>query len=586
MRIIWRLLAFLRPFWGWVILSVILSAATVFAGIGLLGTSADLIARAALQPGIAALQVSIVGVRFFGISRAILRYLERLVSHSVNFRLLAQLRVWFYKRLEPLSPARLQDYRSGDVLQRTIGDIETLENFYVRVLAPPLSAILVTAGMGWFVGQVDWRLGFVLAGGLLAGGAGISLLAFWIGQKAGAAYVQYKAQLNSEMVSVIQGITDLIAYSQELIVKQRVEHLLEVTSRSQRRLVLGNGLVNGLMVALTNLTLVLVLWFAIPLVEGGALEGYRLAVLAVLTLASFEAVNSLPQAAQLLRGNVESAARLFELSDQTPAVVEPVQSVKVPESQTPHLSINHLTFRYADRSMPTLNDVSLSLTPPKKIAIVGESGAGKSTIIQLLLRYWEYEKGEILLNGVDYKNLDSRDIRRFFGVVSATPYLFSATLRQNLLIARPDADEQQLLRIIERVGLKNWLDSLPNGLDTWVGEHGQLMSGGERQRLAAGRALLSNAPFILLDEPTTGLDSLSELQLMRILFNLFRDRGVLWVTHRLIDMEQMDEIIVLQAGQVVERGKHNRLLAAGGIYAGLWQAQQRILWNAGPQLLV
>jgi ATP-binding cassette subfamily C protein CydC len=586
MRIIWRLLAFLRPFWGWVVLSVILSAATVFAGIGLLGTSADLIARAALQPGVAALQVSIVGVRFFGISRAVLRYLERLVSHSVNFRLLAQLRVWFYKRLEPLSPARLQDYRSGDVLQRAIGDIETLENFYVRVLAPPLSAILITAGMGWFVGQVDWRLGLVLAGGLLAGGAGISLLAFWIGQKAGAAYVQDRAQLNAEMVSVIQGITDLVAYSQELIVKQRVEHLLEVTSRSQRRLVLGNGLVNGLMVALTNLTLVLVLWFAIPLVEGGALEGYRLAVLAVLTLASFEAVNSLPQAAQLLRGNVESAARLFELSDQTPAVVEPVCPVKIPESQTPHLSINHLTFRYDDRSMPTLNDISLSLTPPKKIAIVGESGAGKSTIIQLLLRYWEYEKGEILLNGVDYKNLDSRNIRRFFGVVSATPYLFSATLRQNLLIARPDADEQQLLTIIERVGLKNWLDSLPNGLDTWVGEHGKLMSGGERQRLAAGRALLSNAPFILLDEPTTGLDSLSELQLMRTLFNLFRERGVLWVTHRLIDMEQMDEIIVLQAGQVIERGKHNRLLAAGGIYAGLWQAQQRILWNASPQLLV
>ncbi len=586
MRIIWRLLAFLRPFWGWVVLSVILSAATVFAGIGLLGTSADLIARAALQPGVAALQVSIVGVRFFGISRAVLRYLERLVSHSVNFRLLAQLRVWFYKRLEPLSPARLQDYRSGDVLQRAIGDIETLENFYVRVLAPPLSAILITAGMGWFVGQVDWRLGLVLAGGLLAGGAGISLLAFWIGQKAGAAYVQDRAQLNAEMVSVIQGITDLVAYSQELIVKQRVEHLLEVTSRSQRRLVLGNGLVNGLMVALTNLTLVLVLWFAIPLVEGGALEGYRLAVLAVLTLASFEAVNSLPQAAQLLRGNVESAARLFELSDQTPAVVEPVCPVKVPESQTPRLSINHLTFRYADRSMPTLNDISLSLTPPKKIAIVGESGAGKSTIIQLLLRYWEYEKGEILLNGVDYKNLDSRDIRRFFGVVSATPYLFSATLRQNLLIARPDADKQQLLTIIERVGLKNWLDSLPNGLDTWVGEHGKLMSGGERQRLAAGRALLSNAPFILLDEPTSGLDSLSELQLMQTLFNLFRERSILWVTHRLIDMEQMDEIIVLQAGQVIERGKHNRLLAAGGIYAGLWQAQQRILWNASPQLLV
>ncbi len=586
MKTILRLLGFLKPFWGWVVLSVVLSATTVFAGIGLLGTSADLIARAALQPGIAPLQVSIVGVRFFGISRAFLRYLERLVSHSVNFRLLAQLRVWFYGRLEPLAPAKLQDHRSGDILQRAIGDIETLENFYVRVIAPPLSAILVTAGMGWFVGLVDWRVGVALAGGLLAGGGGLSLLAYWIGQKLGAAHVRQKAHLNAEMVGIFQGITDIIAYSQEKNIREGVVSSLVAVSRTQRRLALGSGIVNGLMIFLTNLTLVLVLWFAIPLVNGGALEGYQLPVLAMLTLASFEAVNSLPQAAQLLRGNLESAQRLFEISDQPPAVIEPSHPLEAPAVHDTRLEISHLTFTYPGRPLPTLNEISLSLLPGRKIAVVGESGAGKSTLVQLLLRYWDYDEGEILLNGVDYKKMDTISIRRFLGVVSAAPYLFSASVRQNLLIVRPDADEQELFRAIQLAGLSEWLSALPNGLETWIGEHGQLLSGGERQRLAVARAFLSQAPFILLDEPTAGLDSLNEILLMRTILSLFKERGVLWITHRLIEMNQMDEIIVLQNGRIIERGNHHRLLTAGGVYAGLWQAQQRVLWSAGPELLV
>ncbi|GAP11311.1 thiol reductant ABC exporter, CydC subunit [Bellilinea caldifistulae] len=586
MRAILRLLGFLKPFWGWVTLSVLLNAATVFAGVGLLGTSADLIARAALQPGIAPLQVSIVGVRFFGISRAVLRYLERLVSHSVNFRLLAQLRVWFYRRLEPLVPARLQDYRSGDVLQRAIGDIETLENFYVRVIAPPLSAILVTVGMGWFVGLVDWRLGMVLAGGLLTGGGGLSLLAYWIGQKWGGVYVQQRALLNAEMVGIIQGLADIVAYSQEGRIKGDVEFSLTAVSRIQRHMVLGSGLVNGLMTFLSNFTLVLVLWLAIPLVNAGALEGYRLAVLAVLTLASFEAVNSLPQAAQLLSGNLESAKRLFEISDQSPAVNDPIDPQGTPAVEYPRLEVNKLTFTYPELTLPALRGIDFWLSPGRKIAVVGESGAGKSTLIQLLLRFWDYDEGEIRLNGVGYQHLDSTHIRGYFGVVSATPYLFSATVRQNLLIARPDASDEALYHAIQTAGLTEWLKALPDGLESWVGEHGQFLSGGERQRLAVARALLSQAPFILLDEPTAGLDSLNEIQLIRTIFDLFREQGVLWITHRLIEMDQMDEILVLQNGQIVERGNHHRLLAAGGVYSGLWQAQQRVLWNSGPQLLI
>jgi ATP-binding cassette subfamily C protein CydC len=480
----------------------------------------------------------------------------------------------------------LQDYRSGDVLQRVIGDIETLENFYVRVLAPPLSAILVTAGMGWFIGLTDWRLGLALAGGLLAGGLGLSLLAFWMGQRISAVYVQHKAQSNAEIVGILQGVGDIVAYSQQGVVKGRFVSHLVATSQAQRQLVLGNGIVTGLMILLTNLTLVIVLGTGTQLVSSGSLEGYRLAVLAMLTLASFEAVNSLSQAAQQLRGNLESAGRLFEISDQVPAVIDPPHPPEIPLVEHPHLEIKNLTFHYPGRPAPVLKDIDLSLSAGKKVAIVGESGAGKSTLIQLLLRYWDYDDGQILINGIDYKNLDSTRIRRFFGVVSAAPYLFSATVRQNLLIARPEADEQELFRAIQSAGLSEWLKGLPNGLDTWVGEHGQLLSGGERQRLAVARAFLSNAPFILLDEPTAGLDSLNEIRLMKTLFDLFQERGVLWVTHRLIGMEHIDEILVLQGGRVIERGNHHRLLAAGGVYAGLWQAQQRVLWNAGPQLLV
>lgn len=586
MRTIVRLLSFLKPFAGLVLLSVLLNTAAILAGIGLLGTSADLIARAALQPSIAELQVSIVGVRFFGISRAVLRYLERLVSHSVNFRLLARVRVWFYNRVEPLAPARIEDYQSGDLLQRVIGDIESLENFYVRSVAPPLSAVFITTAMGWIVGSVDWRLGLVLVCGLLFSGAVLSLLALRIGEKVGKVFVAAKAHLSAEIVSAVQGISDIIAYSQQESVLENFKAHQRTTSHVQRTLVAGSGLINGLMILLTNLTLVLVLWLAIPMISTGSLEGYRLAVLAIITLASFEAVNNLPSAAQSLHSNLESAKRLFELSDQPPAVKELTSTVSVLAGSPEILEINRLSFRYPARADTILENISFTLLPEKKIALVGESGAGKSTLISVLLRYWDYEEGEVRLNGIDYKRLDPQEIRRRLGVVSASPYIFSATVRQNLKIANPIAEEDELLNAVRLAGLAEWLDSLPDGLDTWVGEHGQLLSGGERQRLAVARALLSKAPFILLDEPTSGLDSLKEMELMNTIFDLFDQRGLLWVTHRLIQMDRLDEIIVLRAGRVIERGKHNRLLAAGGYYAKLWQAQQRLLWEARPDLLV
>ncbi len=575
----------LGPLWREVLLSVLAGTATAFAAIGLLGTSADLIARAALQPSIATLQVAIVGVRFFGISRAVLRYLERLVSHSVNFRLLARLRVWFYRRIEPLAPARLSSFSSGDLLQRAIGDIEILENFYVRVVAPPVSALLVTAGVGWFASLYQPLFGLVLTLGLLAGGGGLSILAYQLGKAGSRRWIISRARLNAAIVEGLQGMGDLTSFNHLGVWCGKLRELIQATSTAQRSLVWGNAVLNALMVWCTHLTLLAVVWLAVPLVSQNRLEGYSLAVLVVITLASFEVVTPLPQAAQLLQTSLAAAERLFALADEQADIHDPAQAVPPPQNAN-RLVVRGLTFHYPDQAEPALYDLNLELHTGTRIALVGTSGAGKTTLLNLLLRFWEYPCGSIQVDGVELSLLCVEDTRQLFTVISAVPYLFNATLRQNLLLANPAAGNAELVHAVQQAGLEAFVNNLPDGLDTWIGEHGQWLSGGERQRLAIARALLRPRPFVLLDEPSGSLDAHTERQVLNSIFNLFARSGVLWITHRLTAMEMMDEIIVLQDGRVIERGKHHRLLEAGGRYARMWQSQQRIVWDSPAELLL
>ena len=323
MRITGRLLQFLKPFTGWVLLSVLLSSATIASGIGLLGTSAYLISRAALQPSIALLQVAIVGVRFFGISRGIFRYLERLTAHSVNFRLLARLRSWLYRTIEPLAPARLQDFSSGDLLNRILTDVDTLENFYVRVVAPYAAAGLTVVGMGLFIGKFDAQLGLTLVGGLVLSGSVIPLAAYYVGRNAGQKTVTLKADLSTTLVADLQGMSDLTAFNQGTEACRQLTGLTAQLAHAQRRWVWGSAWTNAFNSLLTNLTMVAVVWLAIPLVSSGRLEGFMLPVITMLVLASFEAVTPLATAAQYHSASLESGARLFELENLIPAVASP-----------------------------------------------------------------------------------------------------------------------------------------------------------------------------------------------------------------------------------------------------------------------
>jgi len=572
-----RLLGFLRPFLGGIGLSVLASTATIASSIGLLGTSAFLISSAALQPSIAALQVAIVGVRFFGISRGVFRYLERLNSHSVNFNLLADLCVWFYQALEPLAPARLISIQSGDLLQRAVGDIEVLENFYVRVIAPPLTAFLITLGAGWLLGGWNSSLAGVLIGGLLLGGIAIPLFTYRFGRNPGRTLVKVRADLSANYVETLQGLADLLAYGQETAVRQRLQFLEQKLSAAQMRLAWAGGSGNALGQLTANLTLLMILLIAIPLVGNGNLEGVFLAVVSLVVLACFEAVAPLPQAAQMLAASLESARRLFELADLKPAVREPATPLSPPDAG--EISLRNLSFTYEKLRKPALRDIDLIIPSGSKVALVGPSGAGKSTVLALLMRFWEPKSGAILLGVNDYRLFRSEDTRRLFAMVSQSTYLFTATLRQNLMVAKPDANEADLGRVLDQTGLQDWFAQLPDGLDTWLGERGQQLSGGERQRLAVARMLLQDAPIVLLDEPTAHLDTITERQLIETLHSVLANRTVLWATHNLVAMDWMDDIVVLDDGQVVERGKHASLMRSDGLYARLWKIQHSELIN-------
>ena len=568
-----RLMEFSIPFTGRIALSMLLGALTVAAGIGLLSTSAYLIARAALHPSIAELQVAIVGVRFFGIARGVFRYLERLQTHDTAFRLLARLRVWFYEYLEPLAPARLLTKRIGDLLSRIVVDVETLQHFFVRVITPPGVAVAMIFAVTLFMSRFDLWLSAQLLFFLLLVGLAIPLLTNRLARPFGEREVELRSALNAALVDGVQGNADILAFEQGPSHLDFVSNLTTDIAGTRERNAWVAGFSIGLTGLATNLAVMATLLRAIPLVQFGMLEGYLLAVVVIATIASFEAVAPLPDAFQHLESSLTAARRLFEIVDAPPAVIDPKLHIPLPEST--QIRAAKLTFRYADALPPALRKLDFDITPGRILAVIGPSGSGKSSIAHLLLRFWDYSEGEIMLGGNDLRSYRLEDLRSLFSVISQDTYLFHGSIRDNLLYARPDAEDAEIFAALEQAQLLAFVQTLPQALDTPIGERGLMLSGGERQRLAIARALLRDAPIWIADEPTANLDPLTEHEVMRSLIGLMRKRTSLLLTHRLIELEAVDEILVLQEGRVVERGDHSLLLKAHGLYYRMWSHQRQ-----------
>ncbi|MGD8457267.1 MAG: thiol reductant ABC exporter subunit CydD [Anaerolineales bacterium] len=576
LNIISRLLGFLRGSWGWIALATLIGSATIASSISLLGTSSWLISTAALHPSIAELQVAIVGVRFFGIFRGAARYLERLVSHRITFRILARLRTWFYATVEPLAPARLMTYHSGDLLSRVVADIETLENFYVRVVSPSLIALIVSLGTTAFLGLFDPLLGGSIFIFFFLVGLVIPLMIRIISSRTGKSLVTQRAALHTQLVENIQGLSDILAFG---VVKDRQGKLAAVGrdfSTLQIRFAWITGFHTGIGIFLTNLGMWVALLIGIQAVDAGRLPAVLLAALVLVTLTSFEAVTPLSSAAQMLGETTEAARRLFEITD-TQAEVEERKRVEILSSPFQNLCISKLSFTYPGSEFPGLRDVSLQLKAGEKIAIVGPSGAGKSTILNLLLRFWEFHQGEILLNGHSLQDYSSGDVRSLIAVVPQRPYFFNKSIGNNLSIGRPAAAESDIERAASQAHIGDFIRSLPEGYHTFIGERGFRLSGGERQRLAIARSVLTDAPILVLDEPTANLDPYTERQVLNTFFSLPRQKTLMLITHRLIGLENVDRIYVLDLGRIVEKGTQDLLLEQDGLYSKMFKVQNQLV---------
>jgi ATP-binding cassette subfamily C protein CydC len=514
-----------------------------------------------------------VGVRFFGITRGVFRYLERLQTHDTAFRLLARLRVWFYEHLEPLAPARLLTQRSGDLFSRIVADIETLQHFFLRVIVPPGVAIAMISAVTYFMSRFDIWLSVQLLFFLLFAGLAIPLLTNRMAKPFGEREVELRSELNTALVDGIQGNADILAFEQGPSHLDLVFNLTTDIAGTKE----GNAWIAGLSIGLvgltTNLAVLATMLRAIPLVQFGMLEGYLLAVVVIATIASFEAVAPLPDSFQHLETNLTAARRLFEIVDVPPAVADSESHKPLPESTQIHTL--KLTFCYADDLPPVLREIDFDLAPGRILAVTGPSGSGKSSIAHLLLRFWDYSEGQILLGGTDLRSLKLEELRSLFSVISQDTYLFHGSIRDNLLLAKPDAGDAEIFAALEQAQLLAFVHALPHSLDTPIGERGLMLSGGERQRLAITRALLRDAPIWIADEPTANLDPLTEREVMRSLKSLMRKRTSLLLTHRLIELEDVDEILVLQEGRIVERGDHNHLLKAQGLYYRMWSHQRQ-----------
>jgi ATP-binding cassette subfamily C protein CydC len=578
MKTILRLLAFLSPFRWRIALAIVLGSVMIASSMVLFGMAAYLIAAAALGPLLVFLSIPIYLVQTMGIVRAASRYCERLVSHNTTFRLLARLRVWVYQRIEPQAPAHLVAHRSGDMLARLVADTEELQNFYLRVVSPLVVALVISLlTFGVFsifsMGMVWASLVFLVLTGL-----GVPFLMLSLARGLGLQQVKARAELNIQVVDSLQGVRDVLALGRE---QDRLASLAacdRVLGKVQRRMANIAGLQMALGDLLMNLAMMVLLLLAIPLVIAGHIDGVYLGVIGLVILASFEAVQPLASALQGLGHARASAERVFAVADAQPPVSESAAPQPIPSQPGGYdLSFEHVSFSYQPGEREVLKDISFSLRPGSRVAVVGPSGAGKSTLARLALRFWDPTSGAICLNGQDIRRYSLRDVRDCIAVVAQDTYLFNDTLRANLLLARPQASETELETALEQAQLIDFVRQLPQGLKTRTGEQGLQLSGGERQRVAIARAFLKNAPILILDEATANLDPLIERALLDSLDELTRGRTTLQITHRLVGMERMDEILVLNRGRIVERNSHKELLAMEGLYRQLFDIQEGLL---------
>jgi ATP-binding cassette, subfamily C, bacterial CydC len=561
-----RLIKLARPLRGQLALAVAAGAAATGSAVALLAVSGFLLARASQHPNIVAISIAVVAVRALGITRGFARYAERLASHDAAFRILADVRVAIYARLERLAPAGLAAFRSGDLLARLVADVDATQDLFIRGIAPPAAAATVGAAAAGVCLSLLLPAGLVVAAGLAVAGLAAPLITAAVARRSALSAAPARGDLSAAVTDMLSGAADLHAFGaqdQALgAIAAADSHLTELARRSAT----AGGTGAALSSASAGLTLWAVLLAGVAAVGGGVLGRVPLAALTLTALAAFEAVSALPAAALQIGQARTSAARIAAVLDAPEPVSDPPAPLAAP-SRPVRVTLSGASVRYEPAGPLALDELDLDLPPSRRVALVGPAGAGKSTVASVLLRFTGLADGTATLNGEPIERYAADDVRAVIGGCPQDPYLFDTTIRQNLRLAKPGASDAELDRAADQALLTPWIASLPHGLDTRVGMHGMAVSGGERQRIALARALLADPAVLVLDEPTAHLDAGTREELTSRLLAAKPGRSVLLITHDPAGLDQADEIVVLDHGRVVQRGTHTELLAAGGWYA-------------------
>lgn len=558
MKDLWFFLKLFKPHGAWLAGGIVLSLLTAFASIALLTLSGWFIGASAIA-GLTALDgntlifnymLPAAQIRTLAITRTLGRYGERIVTHEATFRVLAGIRSWFFRQLIPLAPGRLSTMRSGDLLSRMTADIDALDALYLRLLAPAVVAAVgitaVTAFLAFYAPVISLTTGLML---IIA-----SVWVPWIFNRLGSAgaeeIVVLAANFRIRQLDMIQGLADLIAnraygrFSDFLV--QFSDLMINIQRRNNRL----SAISSAFTLLLSQITLLMALMLAAMAFKDGLLSGTDSALVVFCVIAAFELVTPLPQALQMLAKTKKAARRIRQVAEMPPTITPAAQPLALPGSYD--LQLNEVSFRYPDQQEQVLKNISLIIPQGGKVAIVGPSGSGKTTLLQLIMRYYDPEQGSVLLAGQDIRHFDADELMSCFGVLSQRSQLFAATIKENLLIAKPDASFAELNAAVKAAGLEKFIGYLPEGLETWVGESGVKVSGGEARRIALARLYLKDAPVLILDEPTEGLDSDTERDVFTALADFAKDKTVVMVTHREAGLGLVDVVHGMERGVLRE----------------------------------
>ncbi|MEU0399949.1 thiol reductant ABC exporter subunit CydD [Streptomyces sp. NPDC006197] len=548
---------------GRMVLALLLGSLALGSAVGLMAVSGWLISRASEQPPVLYLMMAVTATRAFGIGRAVFRYAERLVSHDAVLRMLADLRVSVYRRLERIAPAGLGRTRRGDLLARLVQDVDALQDYWLRWLLPVGAALVVGVASAGFTAWLLPEASAVLAVGLLIAGVAVPAAGGALARRAERRLAPARGTLATAVADLLRGCAELTVAG---ALRGRIERtrdadraLTSIASRQAAATALGAGL-SALVCGLTVAAAALV---GVQAVRDGRLDGVALAVIVLTPLAAFEAVTGLPLAVQHRQRIKRSAERVFEVLDAPVPVHEPRTPAAPPADPFP-LELAGLSARHAGQERLALDGFGLTLEAGRRVAVVGASGSGKTTLAQVLLRFLDVEHGTYRIGGVPARELDGDAVRRFVGLCAQDAHLFDSSVRENLRLAKVGADDEELREALRQARLLDWVDGLPAGLDTLVGEHGSQLSGGQRQRLALARALLADFPVLVLDEPAEHLDLATADALTDDLLRATEGRTTVLITHRLHGLDAVDEVVVLDEGRTVQRGPYTELAAADG----------------------